>query len=184
MLGEGKDRAHLTHGRRLAGQQTLSSPSQMLPLARPSPCSASPADTERGFTPTSHLLPMCCGRAELAGAVVPGFPCLETRGGESRAGARRGAPPEPPPASSQRASQSQEERHPQGLHTVPSWTLLQPRRFLLGLSTSSRGFLAEGKGGWHCPRGHVRAGGCRVRLGLRGEEPAQPHPSHLVLSCF
>lgn len=88
---------------------------------------------------------------------------------EYRTQALRGGTPGASPAPSQHETQSQGERHPQGLHTAPSRMLLQPQRFLWDLSTSSCRFLAERKGGWRCPRGHVRAGG---RLGLRGEELA------------
>ena len=106
VLSEGKDRAHLPRGRRLAGQQTLSSPRQLLLLAHPSPRSTSPADAGQGFTPTFRLLPMCCCKAEPAEAVespAPGFPCLGTGGGESHAeaprpGSREGGTPRASPS--------------------------------------------------------------------------------------
>lgn len=169
VLGEGKDKS--PSAPRLASRRTANTEltetdvafgTSLSPLRFPS---RHGAWFHPGVLSAAHVL--LWSRARRGGGAFPALKAQEVRVvPEHRTPeAGRGTPTEPPPAS----SQSQGERHPQGQHTGPSWTLLQPQRFLFGLSACSCGFLADRKGGWHCPGGHVRAGGCWVRLGLRNE---------------
>jgi len=172
VLGEGKDRAHLPRGRRLAGQQTLSSPRPLLPLARPSPRSTSLADAECSSSPASHLLPVCSrAAAELSppgrlGPLHPAFPALKP--GEVRV--VRGQPrslPQHLPSTRPRAKGTDV---PRGCTQFPAGPLYSPGASFWACQHPAAGSWLREREGGIAPGAMSEQGGCWVRFGQGGEE--------------